>query len=229
MRGTADLHLLETPDRRLLDEVVGGLETDRRGSFALLKRARIRSTQRLAIGDVGGGIVAFTWPAELVEQAKHLYTAGRGRRLLEAAEQGSWEVDTRPHLGFWLSKPSDRVYMNPRAALTPAEYVARWEGQDGGQIRAHARETVRSELWPWLLERGYASPEDEPELDAFLERLARLNCDAHLRPGLRLLHRWDRDAATALRATGQLAESIREAFNRLLRAVDDPPLPPATS
>ena len=37
----------------------------------MLKAAGVRSTQRLALGEVGGGIVALTWPAELVAQAHY--------------------------------------------------------------------------------------------------------------------------------------------------------------
>lgn len=225
MRGTADLHLLDTPDPRLLAEVTGGLKTDRRGSFAMLKPARIRSTQRLAIGDVGGGIMVFTWPGELIEQAEHLYTAGRGHRLLEAADVGGWEVDTRPHLAFWLSSPDERLYMNPHPTMDAATYVERWSGADGTQIGAHPSDAIRSEVWPWLLKRGYTSPQDEPELDPFLDRLEKRNRDAHLRPGLRLLRRWERDEVATLRARHQLAGVVRKAVNQLLRTVDDPLLP----
>jgi hypothetical protein len=58
--------------------------------------AGVRSTQRLALGDVGGGVVAFTWPAELQARERYLYDGERGRRLLEAADHGAWEVDMRP-------------------------------------------------------------------------------------------------------------------------------------
>ena len=57
-----------------------------------------------------GGVVAFTWPAELVPQAKYLYADGRELRLLQAADEGGWEVDMRPHLAFRNSRPEQRLY-----------------------------------------------------------------------------------------------------------------------
>jgi len=219
VRGTADLHLLETPLPDLLREVTG-LEPNPSGSFAMLKGAGVRSTQRLALGDVGGGVAGFTWPAELVPQAEYLYHGGRAPRLLAAAGDGGWEVDTRPHLAFWNSSPRQRLYMNP--TIGPEEYVARWAGTDGRQIGQHDPSTIRAELWPWLLERGFASHKDDPELGLFLGRLGQR--PAHLRPGLRLLRHWGRDDVTALRANGKLANEIRSAVNCLLLAVDDPQL-----
>ena len=224
MRGAAELDLLETPVPSLLRQVTGGLKTDPHGSFATLRAAGVRSTQRLAIGDVGGGIVVLTWPAELVEQAEHVYTAERGHRLLEAAAEGGWDVDLRPHLAFWLARPEERLYTNPRPTMAAEEYVARWEGDDDERIGAHPRQTVRGELWPWLLERGYASAKDEDELEPFIGRLESRRRDAHLRPALRLLRRWEREDVAALGGHDQLAHVVREAMNRLLRAVDDPPL-----
>jgi hypothetical protein len=62
------------------------------------------------------------------------------------------------------------------------EYVERWSGPDFTRVGQHDRRTIRSELWPWLLERGHASPQDEAELDPFLDRLEKRKRDAHLRP-----------------------------------------------
>ena len=226
MRGTADLQLLETPVPTLLHEVTGGLPCDRRGSFATLDKTGVRSTQRLAIGDVGGGIAVFTWPAELVQQARHLYTADRAPRLLAAAGVGGWDVDMRPHLAFWLSRPSDRLYLNPDPAIGVVEYVERWQSADHARIGTHPRETVRSSLWPWLVHRGYASEADGAELDSFLGRLDSRNRDAHLRPALRLLRRWSHKEVAELRRARALPDTIRESVNRLLTAVDDPHLRP---
>jgi hypothetical protein len=150
VRGRADLHLLETPDTRLLREVTG-LQPETAGHVLLDKVAGVRSTQRLALGDVGGGVALFTWPAELQPQATYLYKGDRARRLLAAAAADGWEVDTRPHLAFWLSSPEERLYMNPM--IGPEEYVERWSGPDFTRIGQHDRLTIRSGLWPWLLER----------------------------------------------------------------------------
>lgn len=224
MRGAADLHLVETPLPELLREVTG-LAPVPSGVHVMLKAAGVWSTQRLALGDVAGGVVAFTWPAELQKQAEHVYNGERGPRLLEAARAGGWEVDTRPHLAFWRSSPDERLYTNPIPTMSAEEYVAAWAGEDGRRIGAHEADVVRSELWPWLLDRGYASREDERELEPFLDRLQKRKRPAHLRPGLRLLRRWGRDETQALRARGELASEIRSAVNHLLHAVDDPALP----
>jgi O-acetyl-ADP-ribose deacetylase len=223
VRGLSDLHLLETPEPDLLHEVTG-LELERSGHVLLDERTGIRSTQRLALGDVGGGIVVFTWPAELRPQARYLYRSGRAQRLLVAADEGHWKVDTRPHLAFWLSSPEERLYMNP--TIGPEDYVSRWSGSDFARIGQHDSETIRGGLWPWLLERGYASPDDEGEVDRFLARLAvKKRRAAHLRPGLRLLRCWGRDEVAELRRRCELAREIRAAVDQLLLAVDDPPLP----
>jgi hypothetical protein len=221
VRGTADEHLLDTPLPDVLRDVTG-LEPEPRGVLVMLDAGvGVRSTQRLALGDVGGVVVAFTWPAELRPQAQYLYDGERAPRLLEAADHGGWEVDMRPHLAFRNSRWPQRLYMNPTIGVE--EYVARWAGLDGQRIGQHEAETVRTSLWPWLLERGYASQQDEQELEPFLARLGRRT--AYLRPTLRLLRRWGRDEVAALRGRDTLADAIRGAVNGLLFAVGDPRLP----
>jgi hypothetical protein len=222
VRGLSDLPLLETPDEALLREL-SGLQPEPSSHVLLDKGLGVRATQRLAVTDVGGGIAVFTWPAELQPQAKYLYSGDRAKRLLAAAADGAWDVDLRPHLAFWLSNPEERLYLNP--TLTTEEYVARWTGPDRSYIRQHAAETIRNELWPWLLERGYASPGDELQLGPFLQRLRTRRRPAHMRPGLRLLRRWGREEADELRRRGSLVAELRAAVNRLLEAVGDPALP----
>lgn len=211
--------MLETPLPELLFEVTG-LEARGTADHVLLESAGVRSTQRLALGEVGGGVVAFTWPGELVSQAKHLYESKRAPRLLAAGREGGWEVDMRPHLAFRNSHPRQRLYTNP--TIDAEQYVTQWAGPDGRRIGAHDPDTIRNGLWPWMLERGYASADDEQELDAFLAALGRR--PAHLRPGLRMLRGWEAGEVRRLRDRGELAGEIRSAVNRLLAATDDPPL-----
>jgi hypothetical protein len=78
-------------------------------------------------------------------------------------------------------------------------------------------------LWPWLKDRGYATTADDAVLEEFLAILGRRA--AHLRPGLRLLRRWNSNAAVALGASRELAVAIRSAVNGLLRATGEPVLP----
>lgn len=226
MRGPDD-HLLDSPDRDLL-RVVTGVEPDKPGKHAILPGKRGRSTQRIGLGDVGGGIVVFTWPGELAAQARRLYDGERAPRLLTAARMGSWSVDLRPHLAFWLSRPPERLYMHPTPALTPEQYASRWAGEDADKIGGHDLETVRDELWPWLIDRGYATVRDTELLEPFLERVGKRNRDVHLRPGLALMRRWELETVDALRRRGRLAEEIREAISGILAAADDPPLPAAS-
>ena len=65
-----------------------------------LGRLGFRSTQRLWIGDVPGGVMAGTWPAELKPQARYLYGRGLGSALVAAAKRS--RVDGRavapPHI-----------------------------------------------------------------------------------------------------------------------------------
>jgi hypothetical protein len=115
--------------------------------------------------------------------------------------------------------------MNPQPSMTVREYVARWAGPDGQMIGGHRLDTVRDELWPWLLERGYATDEDTELLEPFLRRVRKRKRDAHLRPGLRLMRRWSPEAVAELDRAGNLADHIRAAVNELLVAVGDPVLP----
>jgi hypothetical protein len=156
-----------------------------------------------------------------VPQARYLYDGERAPRLLAAAREAGWEVDTRPHLAFRNSRAAQRFYTNPTIGVD--EYVARWAGPDGRRIGQHEPGAIRTGLWPWLLERGYASHADEPELEPFLARLGRR--PAHLRPGLRLLRRWRGNEIAALGGRDALAHEIRSAVNRLLTAVGDPKVP----
>jgi hypothetical protein len=219
VRGDEDGPLLEHPLPDLVQRVTGRPPSGPRQHLQLGDLG-VRSTQRLAVCDHGGGIAVFTWPAELQPQARYLYAEGRGRRLLDAAAAGAWDVDARPHLAFRNAGFRLRLYMNP--TLSTSEYVARWSGPDRDFIRQHPPETVRGELWPWLRARGHAGPEDDGELDRFLRNLGQR--PAHLRPGLRLLRRWPRDQVAALREDGALETTLRAEVNRLLRSVGDPEL-----
>lgn len=181
-----------------------------------------KSTQRLALGRPAGGVALFTWPAELNDQALHVYDGSRAERLLAVAGESGWDVDPRPQLAFRNSRPSQRLYMNPEMGV--AEYVARWSGPDLRRIGSHEPETIRAGLWPWLREQGFASAADEQELEPFLRRLGRR--PAHLRPGLRLLRRWRPAEVSALEAEGRLVAELRSATNRLLAGLGDALLRP---
>ena len=233
---TPDETLLDSPRRELL-RAVTGIEPDWSGRYVDLKwehhstRPAFRSTRRLGLGEIGGGVVVATWPGELVSEAFHLYSVRRkGRRalrLLEAAAAGGWEVNLRPHLAFWQAPaPGDALYMTPERWLTAEAYVRRWSGSDFLKIGGHPVDAVRGELWPWLLERGYATAPDGELMEPFMERVvARDRPDVHLRPALSLVRRWPHCEVRELEERGQLAARIRAAVDELFSAVGDSALP----
>jgi hypothetical protein len=127
-------------DEELLREVTG-LELESSGHALLGEGARVRSTQRLALGDVGSGIVAFTWPAELQPQAQYLYQGDRARRLLVAAGEDGWDVEPRPHLAFWLSSPEvERGYASQEDEPELGSFIARLKRK---KRAAHLRPGLR--------------------------------------------------------------------------------------
>lgn len=221
MRALDDRLLLGTPLPELLREITG-LEPEASG-HVVLAGAGVRSTQRLAAGDVGGGVALLTWPAELQPQAKYLYSHDRARRLLKAAKDHDWLVEPRPHLAFWLSRPHERLYLEP--TLSPEDYVAIWAGPAGAKIGQHETGTIATGLWPWLRERRLASGGEEALLEPFVARLKARNRAAHFRPGLRLLRRWSREAVAELSRRRELTSALRASVNALLAAVDDAQLP----
>src|SRR5262245_28782357 len=122
-RHDEDDDLLATP-RPDIARAVTGLEPERNGHALLDRGLGIRSTQRFNVYDVDGGVVAFTWPAELKPQALYVYSHDRAARLIRAARRNGWEVAMKPHLAFWLSAARERLYTTP--SITLDEYVAGW-------------------------------------------------------------------------------------------------------
>lgn len=97
-----------------------------------------------------------------------------------------------------------RLWLYPHCRLEASEYVERWSGDDFARIGAHPRDELRSSLWPWLRNHQYAGPEDDEQLDAFINRLGRR--DVHLRPSLEVSRIWPWDA---------LASDVRTAVTEL--------------
>jgi hypothetical protein len=216
--GADDLDFTATDPPLLRD--VSGIDPEPTGKHVLLGQIGVRSTQRLAIGDRGGTTVAALWPGELKPQAQYLYSSGRSAALIAAARALDWSVDPSPHLGFRNSPAALRLYMAPDVAAET--YARRWEGPDGWRIGQHTSEELRRVLWPWLKEREYVTDHDDDVLERFLQILGRR--PAHLRPGLRLKRRWDRDAQRALGGRRELALAIRSDVNEILGAAGEPRL-----
>jgi hypothetical protein len=222
--GPDDAGLWESPRRELLREI-STVEPEPSGIHVLLdEHLGVRSTQRLALADVAGGVVVGLWPAELKAQAEYLYVDGRGVAMVRAAGKHGWDVQPNLHIAFFTAPPSQRLYLS--SEVDPEEYAERWEGSDGRQIGQHSSAELRQQLWRWLKQRGYASDEDEDVLEQFLSLLGRR--PAHLRPGMRFRRRWDLSETDRLDSK-DLARAIRIDVNAILRAADDPPLPASSS
>jgi hypothetical protein len=160
-----DPPLFETPHIDLLREI-SGITPEPAGTHVRLDRHGVRSTQRLALDDVGGSLLAGLWPAELKPQARYLYSHGRARALLAAARALDWSARPSPHLAFYTAHPQRRLYLEAQVEVD--EYARRWAGEDGSWIRQYGAAEVRRTLWPWLKRRGYATAADDDELERFL-------------------------------------------------------------
>jgi hypothetical protein len=192
------------------------------GDWVHLGRLGFRSTQRLWIGDVPGGVAVATWLAELKPQACYLYGGGLGSALVAAAIERGWTVEPSPHIAFRTASAARRLYMRPRSLESPA-YVACWEDEDafsriGGN---YARGAVEHELWPWLKERGFADDGDDAVLQRFLDKFLG-NWPANMRPGLRFRRRWKYAEMAELGSA--LAETIRSEFDAVFAVAHEPAL-----
>lgn len=216
--GAADLHEFSSPRRALLQKVAG-IAPEPRGVHVLLdKHAGARSTQRLALSDVGGSVLVALWPAELKAQAEFLYKDGRALKMIGLARARSWEVRPNPHLAFFNSHPSQRLYMTP--AISAEEYAQHWERADARMIGRHPPDALKTTLRPWLERRGYLAESDAAVLERFADILGRRRVD--LRPGLSFKRRWDARGANER----ELADAIRGDVNAILSAAGESTLPP---
>jgi hypothetical protein len=208
--------------RSLLREATG-IQPERVGlvHVRLDKALGASSLQRAALDiDEDDRLTLHMWPGELKPQAEHLYAAGHAERLCELADGDCWRVEPQPLLGFRNAPRRTRVYLT--CTLDAARYARRWEGDDWSHVGAHHRDTVRSELWPWLLEHGYASECDAERLDPFLRALGRRS--AHLRPTMHVARSWSWLEAERLEDSGRLVGEIHAAVNRVLGALEEPPV-----
>jgi hypothetical protein len=135
-----------------------------------------------------------------------------------AVEAPLWRVEPQPLLGFRNAPRRTRVYLTCR--LDAPTYARRWEGEDWSHVGAHHRDSIHTELWPWLLERGYASEHDAERLDPFLRALGRRF--AHLRPSMHVARSWSWEEAEQLEDSGRLTGEIRDALNAVLAALEEP-------
>ncbi len=218
--GDDGLDLFGDPHPELLTDVARVRPRPEGDWVNLEERLGFRSTQRLRISDLAGGVVVATWPAELAVQARYLYGGGLGSALVAAAIERGWTVIPSPHVAYYSSSPARRLYMCPSVA--PLDYTACWEDEDGFRRIGgnYAREYVEHELWPWLKHRGFADDGDDTVLARFLDEYLRL--PAQLRPGLRFRRVWT--AAEAAELGSGLGEAIRSDFDAVFAVAGEPTL-----
>jgi hypothetical protein len=184
----------------------------------------VASLQRAALDIEEERLTLHVWPGELKAQAEQLYAGGRAEKLCELLDRdgpGAWQVKPQPLLGFRNAPVRTRVYLT--CTLDPAEYARRWQGEDWKQVGAHHRNHILPDLWPWLLERGYAAASDRARMDPFLHALGRRF--AHLRPSIHVARSWDWNEAERLDDEGLLAGEIHDALNLVLDLLGEPQLP----
>jgi len=191
------------------------------------KEIRTRCTQRLSLQSREEGLALCTWPAERVSQARATYRtrkAHRAQRLLEFLDEpGAWHVRPNVHLAYMGADIYHRLYLHCDHGT--AEYIRRWLGVDFDHVRSYRRDGVRESLWPWLLERQYATAaDDEPGLIRFLADLK--GHDAYLRPGIQLKRAWAWESVLAPGSREALVGKIRAAVAEVLTVLDEPK-PPA--
>jgi hypothetical protein len=219
--GAGDLELLfQDPQRKLLEKITG-IRPEAEGLHVLLEPYGIRSTQRLALSGFGGGLVAAIWSAELKIQATYLYGQKLATPMIPRAIERGWASEGSPHLAFRNSAPALRLYMTP--TVDADEYALRWEQGDLNRVGQHTHEQVRRTLWPWLKKRGYAEDADDGVLNEFMSKLGKR--PAFMRPGLRLLRRWDEDNVRRAGGLRTIAAAIRADVNSILGAAEELPLP----
>ena len=179
-----------------------------------------KTVQRIVLVQRAEGLALGMWPAELKPQAEALYRTGRVRQLTDflARNGDKWHAKANPHLAFRNAPGPQRLY--PSCRLLVAEYARRWTGADFAQVGAHRPDQVRQGLWPWLLERQYAAPEDKNDLDAYLRRLGKR--DAFLRPGIAMQRTWPWAQAKEADECGMLASEVRTAVTEVLTALGEP-------
>lgn len=181
------------------------------------------STQRLCLEQQGDTLILRTWLAELKPQAKALYRTERAPRLIKLLSEpdAAWHARPNVHLAFRNAAAPLRLY--PHCHLDPIQYIVRWSGDDFALVGGHPREDLRSTLWPWLQRRQYAGPEDDDQVDGFLDRLG--HRDVHLRPSLEVTRFWRWVEAVELDERGRLNADVRSAVADLLSTLNEP-LPP---
>jgi hypothetical protein len=128
-----------------------------------------------------------------------------------------WAIVPNAQLSFRNAHWTNRLYLDCWD-LPIATYAEQWSDGDMDWVMQYDVCSLRKELWPWLISRGYAKPHDD--LAGFCERLG--NRPAYLRPGIAIRRAWPLDAAEKLDERGALVAEIRDAINQALAILEEP-------
>ncbi len=190
------------------------------GSRPHVRVPRAACVQRMQLGLDGDMIVLSTWPAELQPQARAFYAdSSRVDRVLDLTASGAWRARPNGHLSYWLAAPERRWYF--AGGLLDAErYMRQWQ-EDLSEVHSYRRDDVPSELWPWLLRRGYVGERDRGLMEDFL---ARSRPDVHLRPGVWLSRQWPLADAQRLHTHDEFVDAVRYEVSTVLDTLGEPPL-----
>jgi hypothetical protein len=164
------------------------------------------------------------WPGELKAQYTRLYwEVSAVERLIEAAEESNWRLDTNFHIAYRLASPTMRWY--PRRTLPAPVYMRQWvselrTGKAGGRTREQLDDpTIRR----WLVDSRYASEEELPTLDSWLNSLSP-NIRFHIRPGIELTRSWPVTEALPIERRPEFVADVRATINGFLMALGQPSL-----
>ena len=221
--GADGLDLFGAPHPELLADVVR-LRPEPGGQWVDIEdradRPGFRSTQRLWISDVAEGVAVATWPAEKGAQARYLYGRRLGSALVTVATKRGWKVEASPHIAFFNSHSSSRLYMTC-PSIASLEYVAFREEEGALRRVRYPLQDVESSLWQWLKERRIADDGDDAELQRFLSEYLSMP-KADMRPGLRFRYVWTHAEVAELGSA--FGETIRSEFDAVFAAADEPTL-----
>jgi hypothetical protein len=208
--GPDDLERFADPRPDLLARLSG--ITPEAGGFHVLLQTQ--STQRLALSEFRGGLIAAIWPAELKEQSTFVYTERRAQRMLAAARDRGWITGPALQFAFRNSAPSQRLYIRPE--VDASVFTRVWERDGFARIGRHDSVALRQRVWPWLKQLGWVDDEHDAVLDKWIdERLGRR--PGFVRPGLRIYVHRRGDPAS-------LIDGLRSDLEAIFASVGEIPL-----
>jgi hypothetical protein len=217
-------HLIELMRQASGVEAKSGDPRETSAIAMLEKPIGTQSTQRFTLKLKGEDLNLHTWPGELKPQAEALYLTDRADRLVRfiADSDVTWAARTNFHLAYRGALTREqRLYTDCQVGLP--EYIERWSGEDWSRVGACDFDQIESDVWPWLLERGYASPRDTEHLPDFLGKLG--HRQAHIRPGIEMVRTWDLEEAGALDSRRELVSELGRSMRDVLAALREPGLP----